>query len=198
MDPTWLDRLDMGFDDLTESIMNGSVPEFNDNIFKASFKEEAPQFERASSYGNCFDVEDFFAQPPSPTLQEDYKPTPAASPLTQEHLSYQQSVPSLVSDWMPCCDTVYPVLHPSQPQDIMSFIPPSLRPIDSHVLADRAADRKMRLVRYREKKKNRHFKKTIRYASRKAYAEVRPRVKGRFARKDEVAAMRAAGMLPCS
>ncbi|KAI4969854.1 hypothetical protein ZWY2020_000768 [Hordeum vulgare] len=40
-----------------------------------------------------------------------------------------------------------------------------------------------RLMRYREKRKNRRFEKTIRYASRKAYAESRPRVKGRFAKR---------------
>jgi len=31
--------------------------------------------------------------------------------------------------------------------------------------------------RYREKRKRRTFEKTIRYESRKAYAEVRPRIK---------------------
>ena len=40
-----------------------------------------------------------------------------------------------------------------------------------------------RLMRYREKRKNRRFQKTIRYASRKAYAETRPRIKGRFAKR---------------
>ena len=45
--------------------------------------------------------------------------------------------------------------------------------------------------RYREKRKRRTFEKTIRYESRKAYAEVRPRIKGRFATKEEVVAMRA-------
>eukprot|EP00775_Hariotina_reticulata_P010680 gene10680-10839_t len=49
-----------------------------------------------------------------------------------------------------------------------------------------------RVARYREKRKNRKFEKTIRYASRKAYAEVRPRIKGRFAKKEEVEAWRAA------
>ncbi|KAL8129686.1 hypothetical protein V2J09_018841 [Rumex salicifolius] len=44
-------------------------------------------------------------------------------------------------------------------------------------------DRKARVMRYREKKKNRKFQKTIRYASRKAYAESRPRIKGRFAKR---------------
>lgn len=44
-------------------------------------------------------------------------------------------------------------------------------------------DREARVMRYREKKKTRKFEKTIRYASRKAYAETRPRIKGRFAKR---------------
>ncbi|KAL5559590.1 hypothetical protein UlMin_035801 [Ulmus minor] len=48
------------------------------------------------------------------------------------------------------------------------------------------ADRVARVLRYREKRKNRKFEKTIRYASRKAYAETRPRIKGRFAKRTEV------------
>jgi hypothetical protein len=43
--------------------------------------------------------------------------------------------------------------------------------------------REARLMRYREKRKSRRFEKTIRYASRKAYAETRPRIKGRFAKR---------------
>ncbi|KAG1364100.1 zinc finger protein CONSTANS-LIKE 4 [Cocos nucifera] len=46
-------------------------------------------------------------------------------------------------------------------------------------------DREARVMRYREKRKNRRFEKTIRYASRKAYAETRPRIKGRFAKRTE-------------
>ncbi|KAJ8434619.1 hypothetical protein Cgig2_033105 [Carnegiea gigantea] len=48
-----------------------------------------------------------------------------------------------------------------------------------------AMDRKARVLRYREKRKNRKFQKTIRYASRKAYAETRPRIKGRFTKRSE-------------
>lgn len=48
-----------------------------------------------------------------------------------------------------------------------------------------AADREARVLRYREKRKNRKFQKTIRYASRKAYAETRPRIKGRFAKRSQ-------------
>jgi hypothetical protein len=58
--------------------------------------------------------------------------------------------------------------------------------------AGETLSRAERVARYREKRKNRRFEKTIRYASRKAYAEVRPRIKGRFATKEEVEAMKAA------
>ncbi|VVB08931.1 unnamed protein product [Arabis nemorensis] len=47
------------------------------------------------------------------------------------------------------------------------------------------AEREARVLRYREKRKNRRFEKTIRYASRKAYAEMRPRIKGRFAKRTD-------------
>ncbi|XP_073156735.1 zinc finger protein CONSTANS-LIKE 3 [Henckelia pumila] len=46
-------------------------------------------------------------------------------------------------------------------------------------------DREARVLRYKEKKKNRKFEKTIRYASRKAYAETRPRIKGRFVKRTD-------------
>ncbi|CAN8265078.1 unnamed protein product [Cochlearia groenlandica] len=48
-----------------------------------------------------------------------------------------------------------------------------------------SAEREVRVMRYREKRKNRKFEKTIRYASRKAYAEMRPRIKGRFAKRTD-------------
>nr|AAN09813.1 COL1 protein [Brassica nigra] len=52
-------------------------------------------------------------------------------------------------------------------------------------------ERKARVLRYREKKKTRKFEKRIRYASRKEYAEKRPRIKGRFAKRNEVDADQA-------
>lgn len=55
-------------------------------------------------------------------------------------------------------------------------MPPQLAPLD----------REARVLRYREKKKTRKFEKTIRYASRKAYAETRPRIKGRFAKRTDI------------
>jgi hypothetical protein len=44
-----------------------------------------------------------------------------------------------------------------------------------------------RVARYKEKRARRNFSKTIRYQSRKAYAEIRPRIKGRFVSPEEFA-----------
>jgi len=49
-------------------------------------------------------------------------------------------------------------------------------------------ERKARVARYIKKRKTRSFENKIRYASRKAYAESRPRIKGRFAKREEVEA----------
>ncbi|XP_042467390.1 transcription factor GHD7-like [Zingiber officinale] len=48
-----------------------------------------------------------------------------------------------------------------------------------------AVEREAKIMRYKEKRKKRKYEKRIRYASRKAYAEMRPRVKGRFAKTPE-------------
>jgi hypothetical protein len=55
-------------------------------------------------------------------------------------------------------------------------------------VVSRGREREARLMRYREKRKSRRFEKTIRYASRKAYAEMRPRIKGRFAKRTSAGA----------
>ncbi|KAL5212916.1 hypothetical protein ABZP36_023763 [Zizania latifolia] len=47
-------------------------------------------------------------------------------------------------------------------------------------------DREARIFRYKEKKRARKFEKTIRYASKKAYAETRPRIKGRFVKRSDI------------
>jgi hypothetical protein len=45
---------------------------------------------------------------------------------------------------------------------------------------ERELTRKERVARWLEKRKHRNFTKRVRYVSRKAYADVRPRIKGRF------------------
>ncbi|KAM0844449.1 hypothetical protein ACQ4PT_057021 [Festuca glaucescens] len=69
-------------------------------------------------------------------------------------------------------------MHQVSPVDNAGYLT-----VPERAVAVTGEDREARLMRYREKRKNRRFEKTIRYASRKAYAESRPRVKGRFAKR---------------
>lgn len=48
-----------------------------------------------------------------------------------------------------------------------------------------AEERKHRISKYRAKRNQRNFNKTIKYACRKTLADSRPRIRGRFARNDE-------------
>ncbi|CAM0871265.1 unnamed protein product [Alopecurus aequalis] len=48
-------------------------------------------------------------------------------------------------------------------------------------------ERQAKVMRYREKRKRRQYENQIRYESRQAYAQLRPRVKGRFAKVHEEA-----------
>ena len=57
---------------------------------------------------------------------------------------------------------------------------PTLEEYQGFTTIEKKAHRMSRIKRYKEKRLQRRFDKTIRYASRKAYAEIRPRIKGRF------------------
>eukprot|EP00798_Chlamydomonas_sp_ICE-L_P023418 gene23418-30693_t len=69
-----------------------------------------------------------------------------------------------------------------------TVVPTTVSAIASVSAEQAAINRAERLTKCREKKKNRTFEKTIRYATRKAYAEVRPRIKGRFVKKEDLEA----------
>ncbi|KAK0603196.1 hypothetical protein LWI29_002384 [Acer saccharum] len=47
-------------------------------------------------------------------------------------------------------------------------------------------EKKERIERYRTKRNQRNFTKKIKYACRKTLADSRPRIRGRFARNDEI------------
>ncbi|XBH88318.1 hypothetical protein VPH35_075611 [Triticum aestivum] len=57
-------------------------------------------------------------------------------------------------------------------------------------------ERAAKVMRYREKRKRRRYDKQIRYESRKAYAELRPRVNGRFVKVPEAMASPSSPALP--
>lgn len=178
----WLDRLDVGLDDLPSDMLDSLVPEeppakkTRQNQQQAQDRwqpQPVPNSMRGKKAVGC-------DKPKSMPVQDGmigYLPSPQIV-----HVTFQAQVPVKAE----CPMTL----------DVDSYVPQSLLPTDPAVREQLLQSRREKLERFREKKRNMHFKKTIRYASRKAYAEVRPRIKGRFARKDEVAAMRAAGVLP--
>ncbi|KAJ8513791.1 hypothetical protein OPV22_004225 [Ensete ventricosum] len=55
-------------------------------------------------------------------------------------------------------------------------------PTDAGRGGDASREREAKILRYKEKRRRRRYEKQVRYESRKAYAEMRPRVKGRFAK----------------
>lgn len=61
-----------------------------------------------------------------------------------------------------------------------------------HACEEPELTREERVARYLAKRARRSFQKTIRYQSRKAYAEIRPRIKGRFVSHEEYAEYMAA------
>ena len=54
-------------------------------------------------------------------------------------------------------------------------------------------ERRLRILRYRQKRQERNFDRKIKYACRKTLADSRPRVRGRFAKNDDSAPSHAAG-----
>ncbi|XP_078433871.1 zinc finger protein CONSTANS-LIKE 13-like isoform X2 [Wolffia australiana] len=71
-----------------------------------------------------------------------------------------------------------------------NFAPRVTGRIDGELLA---MNRDSAMIRYREKRKNRSYEKRIRYESRKARADTRKRVKGRFVKSVEGVDVPAAG-----
>ncbi|GAV88364.1 zf-B_box domain-containing protein/CCT domain-containing protein, partial [Cephalotus follicularis] len=106
--------------------------------------------------------------------------------LSHQTQSLSQSVSSsslevgVVPDWTPMSDISYPF-----GRNMNGGTDPSVT-ITNRATQLCGVDREARVLRYREKRKNRKFEKTIRYASRKAYAETRPRIKGRFAKRTDM------------
>ncbi|CAK8536563.1 unnamed protein product [Lathyrus sativus] len=97
-------------------------------------------------------------------------------PQTQIHLGTSIELPNLngennVTELLNC--GLPPVFHPGE------------SPWEPNSEGSCAEAREQALMRYQEKKKTRTFGKQIRYASRKARADTRKRVKGRFVKAGE-------------
>lgn len=207
LDAGWLDKLDCGFDLGGMFDEAQLVPEFLSDAHgvvpdaSAAALGEVPFLPSAAS-GPSMEV------PFLPEVSESLPEHPAKRARLEAASSSDDGdllVPSsfaVPSFDLPCLDDAFDAAPPAtlfhsstQPAAASSAAAPAYQmpaPV-VRVSAEQAAiNRAERLNLYREKKKNRKFEKTIRYASRKAYAEVRPRIKGRFATPAEVAAMKAA------
>ncbi|KAI5585497.1 hypothetical protein POPTR_006G173600v4 [Populus trichocarpa] len=111
------------------------------------------------------------------------------SSYPSQSLSHSVSSSSLDVGVVPDGNSMSDISYPFG-RSMNTYTDPSM-PISGSTTNQAAAqlagiDREARVLRYREKRKNRKFEKTIRYASRKAYAETRPRIKGRFAKRTEM------------
>jgi hypothetical protein len=118
-----------------------------------------------------------------------------AQPFTDASSMFGYHVPQASLFFQPLPQQA--VLQPLLPAPSSAPAAPSAKPAKAAAMPSSALNgaeltREQRVARYREKRKNRKFEKTIRYASRKAYAEIRPRIKGRFAKKEEIEAWKAA------
>ncbi|MGM7466759.1 CCT domain-containing protein, partial [Escherichia albertii] len=107
-----------------------------------------------------------------------YKPLTLAYPAPQPSVSHSLSSSSVDVGVVPDAGGIG--------NDVVSTV---FEKQISPSIAKVGIDREARVQRYREKRKNRRFEKTIRYASRKAYAETRPRIKGRFAKRADMEAV---------
>ncbi|CAN6192237.1 unnamed protein product [Urochloa humidicola] len=97
----------------------------------------------------------------------------------------QQSQPPLVVEPWQSNETGFPSFYTvpiPETADFQDARPPQPPQQDAGAIAKKREERERAKLRYNEKKKNRRFCKQIMYASRKARADTRKRVKGRFAK----------------
>ncbi|KAL6324679.1 hypothetical protein AAG906_013492 [Vitis piasezkii] len=119
-------------------------------------------------------------------LGMEYESSKAAysyNPSISHSVSVSSMDVGVVPEATTMSDISISISHPRPPKGTIDLFsgPPIQMPTQLTPM-----DREARVLRYREKKKTRKFEKTIRYASRKAYAETRPRIKGRFAKRTDV------------
>jgi len=210
-DSTWLDRLDMGFDFsdiLTENsdgmvpvldmpsspALAGSaaaaaaaVPNLDSSLFSSIYQDlQVPSLSDSFPF-----AAPFMPEPAAPLPMAPPAAAPKALDVSQISMPMYQQQPAAAVVPAPVAATpaVVASVMPAASTDVVS----SSGRTDSFSMASGDnLTRAERVARYREKRKHRKFEKTIRYASRKAYAEVRPRIKGRFAKKEELQAFRVA------
>ncbi|TYK09481.1 zinc finger protein CONSTANS-LIKE 5 [Cucumis melo var. makuwa] len=145
--------------------------DINDSVVPVQTKPHpTPVINHSHSPENCYDID--FCR--SKLNSFGYQP---------QSLSHSVSSSSLDVGVVPQANSMSEISYPMG-QTVDSGLPLSGSGNQATQLC--GIDREARVLRYREKRKNRKFEKTVRYASRKAYAETRPRIKGRFAKRTDM------------
>lgn len=166
LDSAWFDRLDMGYD--FSDLLDGHESLFiQDGLVPSSPSVMVPTMSQSAIKDQPLLSEEI-AVPQGP-MSEDFSAPWAKLP------NYLEDDAMVIKDEM--------MEFVEKKTEALALVPVSP--------AQAAINRAERLAKCRDKKKNRTFEKTIRYATRKAYAEIRPRIKGRFVKKEELEAYRA-------
>lgn len=84
---------------------------------------------------------------------------------------------------MSYCGSTFTDAASSMPKEMVAAMADVGESLNPNTVVGAMVEREAKLMRYKEKRKKRCYEKQIRYASRKAYAEMRPRVRGRFAKE---------------
>ncbi|CAM0871266.1 unnamed protein product [Alopecurus aequalis] len=135
----------------------------------------------AHSVGTWPPLADHHGMPPT-TFHGLQQPPPHVHPAGlitfQGNAVGQYMPPAIPPTTMPFCGGT--LIHTSSSEAIMAINRDMMAAATTH-------ERKAKVMRYREKRKRRQYEKQIRYESRQAYTQLRPRVKGRFAKVHEEA-----------
>nr|AEG78661.1 Ghd7 [Oryza sativa Japonica Group] len=86
---------------------------------------------------------------------------------------------------MSYCGSTFTDAASSMPKEMVAAMADVGESLNPNTVVGAMVEREAKLMRYKEKRKKRCYEKQIRYASRKAYAEMRPRVRGRFAKEPD-------------
>ncbi|XP_010258854.1 PREDICTED: transcription factor GHD7-like [Nelumbo nucifera] len=170
--------------------------------------QSAVTFSPAKHYKSGFDELSFFEHDDAVTWLHGSGPSPEKEPVTKYQESLHNNSGYLTLGVCSTTTSLSDSSHGSSPAEVSVFgkaassatVVPSSRRMyldassgntysndmgnsaASTGQGDNAAQREARILRYKEKKSKRRYEKQIRYAVRSANAEMKPRVKGRFAK----------------
>ncbi|KAL3635591.1 hypothetical protein CASFOL_020138 [Castilleja foliolosa] len=162
---------------------------FSPHSFDGAY-ETAVKFMQKSYSSNCFENnQNFMFRPLFDSVLE-------SRDLQNQILSSPESGSSAGGQMRRVCSTgdLQNVKTNMETRNVLSSNPLCVDEANFKVGRYSAEEKKERIDRYRAKRTQRNFNKTIKYACRKTLADSRPRVRGRFARNDEACEVPKASM----